>query len=65
VILYSQFLKLLIALGLFDAGVNLVAQYEGAGYGLTWADIGEDGFSIARILTLLVTDSLLYILLAW
>lgn len=42
-----------------------MAQYEGAGYGVTWADIGEDGFSIARVLVLLVTDSLLYILLAW
>ena len=42
-----------------------MAQYEGAGYGLTWADIEEDGFSVARVLMILVTDSLLYVLLAW
>lgn len=47
------------------AGVDLVAHYEGSGYGLTWADIGEDGFSIWRVLMLLLADSVLYILLAW
>nr|XP_024376526.1 ATP-binding cassette sub-family A member 1-like isoform X3 [Physcomitrium patens]XP_024376527.1 ATP-binding cassette sub-family A member 1-like isoform X3 [Physcomitrium patens] len=46
-------------------GVDLVAHYEGSGYGLTWADIGEDGFSIWRVLMLLLADSVLYILLAW
>lgn len=49
----------------FIAGVDLIAQYEGAGYGLTWANIGEDGFSMARVFMLLIADSMLYILLAW
>lgn len=46
-------------------GVDLLAHYEKAGYGLTWANIGEDGYSMARVLILLVADSVLYILLAW
>ena len=49
----------------FLAGVDLLAHYEKAGYGLTWANIGEDGYSMARVLILLVADSVLYILLAW
>jgi len=49
----------------FVAGVDLVAHYEGAGCGLTWANIGEDGYSMGRVFMLLVADSMLYILLAW
>lgn len=47
------------------AGVDLVALYEGAGYGLTWANVLEDEFSIATILVLLLADSLVYAALAW
>ncbi|KAG0616755.1 hypothetical protein M758_5G140000 [Ceratodon purpureus] len=46
-------------------GVDLLAHYEKAGYGLTWENIGDDGYSMARVLILLVADSVLYILLAW
>lgn len=49
----------------FLAGVDLLADYEKAGYGLTWANIGDDGFSMARVLILLIADSVLYIILAW
>lgn len=45
--------------------MDLVGHYEGAGFGLTWANLCEDKFSAARVLVLLLADSLLYIALAW
>jgi hypothetical protein len=45
--------------------VDLVALYEGAGYGLRWVNIMEDAFSMAWILLLLLVDSIVYAGLAW
>ena len=47
------------------AGVDLVGHYEGAGFGMTWANVAEDEFSMAWILLLLLADSLFYAGLAW
>ncbi|CAM6122589.1 unnamed protein product [Calypogeia fissa] len=49
----------------FTFGVDLMAQYEGADVGLTWANIREDEFSLAWIFFLFIVDCLLYGLLAW
>lgn len=49
----------------FDAGADMVGHYEGANFGITWANIFEDEFSMAWILGLLVIDTFLYAFLAW
>ncbi|CAN5977083.1 unnamed protein product [Sphagnum jensenii] len=49
----------------YTFGVDLVALYEGAGYGLRWVNIMEDAFSMAWILFLLLVDSIVYAGLAW
>ncbi|CAM6059930.1 unnamed protein product [Sphagnum tenellum] len=49
----------------YTFGVDLVALYEGAGYGLRWVNIMEDAFSMAWILFLLLVDLIVYAGLAW
>ena len=46
-------------------GADLVGHYEGANFGITWANIFEDEFSMAWILGLLLIDTFLYAALAW
>lgn len=47
------------------AGADLVGHYEGANFGITWANIFEDEFSMAWIIGLLIIDTFLYAALAW
>lgn len=49
----------------FTFGADMVGHYEGANFGITWANIFEDEFSMAWILGLLVIDTFLYAFLAW
>lgn len=56
---------LLCGLSCAMAGVDLMAQYEGADLGVTWGNIWEEEFSMAWIFVLFLVDCLLYGLLAW
>jgi hypothetical protein len=47
------------------AGADLVGHYEGANFGITWANIFEDEFSMAWIIGLLLIDTFLYAAVAW
>ena len=44
----------------FTFFADLLAQYEGAGHGATWADAWADPFPIGAVLMLLVADTALY-----
>lgn len=60
----SSGITLRVSLGIC-AGADLVGHYEGANFGITWANIFEDEFSMAWIIGLLLIDTFLYAALAW
>eukprot|EP00850_Spirogloea_muscicola_P017011 SM000142S00525 [mRNA] locus=s142:89468:101029:- [translate_table: standard] len=49
----------------FTFGVDLLGQYEGVNMGLTWSNIAEDDFSLARILLLLCASFVFFSILTW
>lgn len=50
---------------IINAGADLIGHYEGANFGITWANVFEDEFSMAWIIGLLLIDTFLYAALAW
>ena len=65
----SKFLACLSAPIAFGLGLNIAAEFEGQGQGVTFSTMGIDafsvGFSLREVVGALVLDTLIYLILAW
>jgi hypothetical protein len=60
--------KLMVSLlspSAFTFATDLLAQYEGAGAGLSWGDVWDDPYPLGAIWIMLAVDTALYAVLAW
>ena len=49
----------------FTLGCDLLISYEGVNLGLTWSGVGDDAFSLMRVMAFLFVDGCVYGWLAW
>ena len=49
----------------FTLGCDLLISYEGVNLGLTWSGVGDDAFSLLRVMAFLFVDACVYGWLAW
>ena len=49
----------------FTLGCDLLISYEGVNIGLTWSAVGDDAFSLLRVMAFLFVDACVYGWLAW
>ena len=49
----------------FTLGCDLLISYEGVNLGLTWSGVGDDAFSLLRVMAFLFVDMCVYGWLAW
>ena len=49
----------------FTLGCDLLISYEGTNLGLTWRGVGDDAFSLLRVMAFLFVDACVYGWLAW